>query len=1470
MPKELQEIKHFNVGTHTTTSEVDIPDNAATQSVNIDPVSRLGKLTPIPEDKTMGVATTADTMIPINDDGTEKTIVIESTGDKKFKVIEGLYGDSPSITNISGTAEAITTIASGEVNNKEVHFGMGNAPAMWVGDIQNSQFGGDAPGMTATAANLDFPQASGRSRDIFYDSDATIYYTLNNSNGIDSITAAGVVVENAITFVDTTLYRMCPVNQGSYDVMILGKDATNQHKLILYDFGGASSDINNLTVSGASDFDAADVTQMINDVKNDRMYLYSKPSPDTPIDGELIWADKPTFLWKTGEATDSATSVLEDVDWKLENRTSHASTHSSDVNGVGEFWLDNTFFAIKDTSASDILHGLELTSYEKRTWSFHNGTVKLLQRDNGDLWSFLLTSNKWAYVATFTGAYTTGTDNRTMHGYNESDGAFAYRSAVAVISLHSVNSSGVFITPSGATGIESSFDSTYISRMNVVFSSTDTHLYVMSYFTGAGNGNVHYEMAYNVSTGISDKDYVWYPGAVVERSFMYAAHNLTDNMIATVAFGSGGWVVYKWADGDAEWSGVAITNSNTPALVNAPDLFQYAHCSVPIGTQDSSNARWASIVEDSADGKFYIRVYKLKRLSSSQCELTQEASFEMSRGSSGDVYVDMAVRDANNIDVIEYNRDLEGSTTWFYTILNTSNVFTKENEFSVKKVDDAGTRTHGFDGTWDTADKTGIGGIYNAATSNWVCLIPQNGYLTTHLVKKDKSNLYMSNRPMWVALNADPSNSYFGGVCLRLASDARYRSSASGTNFSTWFTAVNSVIFLINDADDEYIGKTGANTKLVVEDSTDETNDFDNVDFIMGGIAADRIAVTGVTVSATLTAVDGGSGRDSITRPSGSWISDGFRAGQIITSGAWADGSNNADFVIYSVTATILTLTSLGVLTGATEAATVEHAQSLALFRYNFDTKKIIYLNDNNIDGMTNATSMTTSIVDLSSSEHIASLTGCPVSNNTIVLANTTTKGFFQNYEISGDDIDTYTVLADDIITIDPLEDGQASTYFMDNTKYFYKASFVFDGYQEGPLSTEFTEVNDAASGPAGQNMNVALTLKNVATALSPRITHVNIYRAAGETADSDASLPLGFYRQVRHLALDSSWATSGVNKTLTFNDTGTEGASYESSSGLSEALDSTTINYSVSTQLNNHHFIGGCYMAAIESASNYIFKSMPYNFDQFDWTKDALKIGSTPTAMKAFNGRVYVFDENNTYRIEPNSFYIEDKFEGVGCLNKDSVVVTEYGMFFADKNNLYLHDGQTPKPIGNAILKGDTYSWTGASVNKDNTKVWFDALRNSYIVSFEYTSSNYAWAYNLSQGRWDKWEGDDEAVKGVFHGKNGEMFVTTTSLKQYLGDTNSYRKWSWYSKEITGGHDTQNKRWRSIKTTGNHAGALGTNVFLVIDGTLTSTAGWTGDINDFKIPSANSTAKKITIWFLEMEGELEALGFVYRRKPIK
>ena len=45
-----------------------------------------------------------------------------------------------------------------------------------------------------------------------------------------------------------------------------------------------------------------------------------------------------------------------------------------------------------------------------------------------------------------------------------------------------------------------------------------------------------------------------------------------------------------------------------------------------------------------------------------------------------------------------------------------------------------------------------------------------------------------------------------------------------------------------------------------------------------------------------------------------------------------------------------------------------------------------------------------------------------------------------------------------------------------------------------------------------------------------------------------------------------------------------------------------------------------------------------------FNWIEDYLVLPSTPTALASFQGRLYAFDKQNTYRIDPNNLIIEIK----------------------------------------------------------------------------------------------------------------------------------------------------------------------------------------------------------------------------------
>ena len=259
---------------------------------------------------------------------------------------------------------------------------------------------------------------------------------------------------------------------------------------------------------------------------------------------------------------------------------------------------------------------------------------------------------------------------------------------------------------------------------------------------------------------------------------------------------------------------------------------------------------------------------------------------------------------------------------------------------------------------------------------------------------------------------------------------------------------------------------------------------------------------------------------------------------------------------------------------------------------------------------------------------------------------------------------------------------------------------------------------------------------------LSDRVTHLVLYR---KNNNND------LYRLVKEISLKpEEWIKDAEdNYTFTFRDD-KRFASYSALTGIDENIRNTSLNYELSTSINDSLFVAKAFHPELEDSSKYIFKSKPGNFSQFDYTKDFLVLNSIPTAIASFAGKIWAFDRSNIYRINPEQMFVEDIFEGIGCLNKDSVCVTEFGMCFADRNNVYLHDGSLAKPIGNSIINITTYEgmkigWQAASKYSEETIkrdpfVFYDGESNSFVCFVhgdceERCNDNVSreWVYNLS-----------------------------------------------------------------------------------------------------------------------------------------
>ena len=490
---------------------------------------------------------------------------------------------------------------------------------------------------------------------------------------------------------------------------------------------------------------------------------------------------------------------------------------------------------------------------------------------------------------------------------------------------------------------------------------------------------------------------------------------------------------------------------------------------------------------------------------------------------------------------------------------------------------------------------------------------------------------------------------------------------------------------------------------------------------------------------------------------------------------------------------------------------------------------------------------------------------------------------------ISGDDwaaqLETFVILTGE-------RENSGGALSQDKT-YFYKASFTYDGYQESPLETEPHLVNTPNTSGDNDVYKITVKIKGISY-FSKRISHLNIYVAEGDALDpgnTDAEEPTGFYRLLESIPLDTGWqrkidSTGGTifsseyREKIIYDKGKSRGPSYEALNNISEVIQDTMVNYTVSAQLNNQLFVGNCYHGEINGgdAEQFLFKSKPYNFSQFDWTSDLLRLPSVPTAMASFNGRIYAFDKNSTYRIEPNSFYIEDVYEGVGCAGPDAVIVTEYGMCFADDSNIYLHDGRTPNPIGNPIIKS-SHAWAGWQ-NRDKTWppiVHFDSKRNSFLIFRRHSGAYLIYSFNISRKRWDDLTPNNSASEPAapLIGRDGETIYTSQAKRIYnaFADTSSKKGWGWISKKLSMGYDSQLKKFKKVRLSGTQADIMYSSYPIGSEGIMSESHAVDG-ASDYVYTLDTTDADTLAKWIqYRLDGTDEvvnSIGTIFKRKSVK
>lgn len=452
-----------------------------------------------------------------------------------------------------------------------------------------------------------------------------------------------------------------------------------------------------------------------------------------------------------------------------------------------------------------------------------------------------------------------------------------------------------------------------------------------------------------------------------------------------------------------------------------------------------------------------------------------------------------------------------------------------------------------------------------------------------------------------------------------------------------------------------------------------------------------------------------------------------------------------------------------------------------------------------------------------------------------------------------------------------------------------YKYSFLYDGYQESPLALTSTDNAQPANNKEGYKIRLTF---NVAS-LDYRITHVNIYsKYFKENGSGDSAYKLSRSIPFKPIELWGYDSATGLHNYEYF-DRNAVAPSYETLTTIPESLIDSSMKYSICTSADSYLFVAGCSQPTIaDDFSHYIFRSVQGSFSQFNWARDYQILPEVPVAMQSFNGRLYIFSPTKTFRLNQTSLEVEDAFFGAGCLDSRAVVGTEFGMCFADQDNIYLHDGSIPKVISQSIARGSKVSYTDGSggwqdTQKSNVCITFDTKRKSFLIFFSYTGNigtvNRCWAYNLLYKRWDLLSSPGRIIDTVIE-SDGTVLVTaevegsganTTATYRFLAGS-GFKKWTWISKDIILTNATQDKKLKKVRINSNSQLAdadvalsynSGTNISFTAIEELAS-----GLYHKSIKPNSSTTFKSARIELSDIGSgiEVDSIGLIYRAKSIK
>lgn len=437
----------------------------------------------------------------------------------------------------------------------------------------------------------------------------------------------------------------------------------------------------------------------------------------------------------------------------------------------------------------------------------------------------------------------------------------------------------------------------------------------------------------------------------------------------------------------------------------------------------------------------------------------------------------------------------------------------------------------------------------------------------------------------------------------------------------------------------------------------------------------------------------------------------------------------------------------------------------------------------------------------------------------------------------TGNDLDADSIYEQDGLVTFDLDSSETGETFSSGTTIYYKLSLTYDGHQESPLS-QFT-IPSTQLTYGQKEMTMSLNINNAnAFGLNQRVTHINVY-----FTDDLVIKPWTLAKSVLlNVSLNPLWVYNSSQERWKHRIKHVNsGATYESLNGVSSNRARTMVNWGIARRMGNYYVYGNCSHPKIsENVTNYLFRSKAGRPDVIDWVNDYLILPTKPVAIEAFRGKLYVWDNKDLYIINQEGFYVEDVMKGVGIMGRKAVVVTDFGMCFADINNVYLHDGVSARAIGEPILRNTLYKeWRVGYINamqialKQNheVNVLFDAENRCFLVTTkgfcqdiclvddQQRKGARAYSFNISKQRWDYVEIPN--VKGFAQGMRNKIYlVDGNNIWEHRTLHSEKHDWEWHSKNMTFGKDTQLKVFNKIKLTGSPSGVANTDIIAYIDGT--------------------------------------------------